>query len=168
MNKAARTGFVAAFACCLLSGLSAAKSDVDKVVLTKYANAASFNGSQDIWGPLNCHDPKLFQDDDGTYYVYSTDAAIGGAGQKGLQIRKSEDLVHWESLSKSAIQRKWDKDWLKWVHFNMAQASTWAPTVIKQNGLYYLIHGIITDNFFKSHRPFLAGSSGSFKRSKNC
>ena len=146
MNKAIRAGLVFAAACSFVSTVSAAKSDVDKAVLTKYANAAAFNGSQDVWGPLNCHDPKLFQDEDGTYYVYSTDAAIGGGGQKGLQIRTSKDLVHWTSLSKSAIQRKWDKDWLKWVHFNMAQASTWAPTIIKQNGLYYLIHGIITDS----------------------
>lgn len=146
MNNLVRTGLVTVFACSLISTAFAAKNDVDKAVLTKYANASSFNGSQDVWGPLNCHDPKLFQDDDGTYYVYSTDAAIGGAGQKGIQIRTSKDLVHWQSLSKSAIQRKWDKDWLKWVNFNMAQASTWAPTVIKQNGLYYLIHGIITDS----------------------
>lgn len=146
MKKSVRMGLFAAFACTALSTAHAAKNDVDKAVLTKYANANSFNGSQDVWGPLNCHDPKIFQDDDGTYYVYSTDAAIGGAGQKGLQIRTSKDLVHWQSLSKSAIQRKWDKDWLKWVNFNMAQASTWAPTVIKQNGLYYLIHGIITDS----------------------
>ena len=133
MNKAIRAGLTAVFACSVLSAASAAKSDVDKAVLTKYANAASFNGAQNVWGPLNCHDPKIFQDDDGTYYVYSTDAAIGGAGQKGLQIRTSKDLVHWESLSKSAIQRKWDKDWLRWVNFTAAQASTWAPTVMKQN-----------------------------------
>ena len=146
MNKIFRASLAAALASCALSTASAAKKDVDNAVITKYANANAFNGSQDVWGPLNCHDPKLFQDDDGTYYVYSTDAAIGGAGQKGLQIRTSTDLVHWQSLSKSAIQRKWDKEWLKWVNFNMAQASTWAPTVIKQNGLYYLIHGIITDS----------------------
>ena len=146
MNKIFRASLAAALASCALSTASAAKKDVDNAVITKYANANAFNGSQDVWGPLNCHDPKLFQDDDGTYYVYSTDAAIGGAGQKGLQIRTSTDLVHWQSLSKSAIQRKWDKEWLKWGNFNMAQASTWAPTVIKQNGLYYLIHGIITDS----------------------
>jgi len=146
MNKVVRAGLASLLALSALSTVSAAKNDVDKAVLTKYANANAFNGSQDVWGPLNCHDPKIFQDDDGTYYVYSTDAAIGGAGQKGLQIRTSKDLVHWTSISKSAIQRKWDKDWLKWVNFSMANASTWAPTVIKQNGLYYLIHGIITDS----------------------
>lgn len=120
------------------------KRDVDRYVYTKYSNATS-GGVQTEWGALNCHDPKIFQDDDGTYYVYSTDAAIGGAGQKGIQIRKSTDLVHWESLGKSATQRKWDKAWLQWLDYNNANASSWAPTVIKQNGLYYMLHGIITD-----------------------
>ena len=124
--------------------LYAAKRDVDKYVYTKYANAQS--GAQSDWGAINCHDPKIFQDDDGTYYVYSTDAAVGGAGQKGVQIRSSTDLVHWTSLAQSAIQHKWDKSWLKWVNFNMSNASTWAPTVFKQNGLYYMFHGIITDS----------------------
>jgi len=120
------------------------KRDVDKYVYTKYSNATS-GGAQQDWGALNVHDPKLFQDDDGTFYVYSTDAAIGGAGQKGLQIRKSDDLVHWESLGKSATQRKWDKPWLQWLGYSNANASSWAPTIIKQNGLYYMFHGIITD-----------------------
>lgn len=124
--------------------LYAAKRDVDKYVYTKYANSQS--GVQSDWGAINCHDPKIFQDDDGTYYVYSTDAAVGGAGQKGVQIRSSTDLVHWTSLAQSAIQHKWDKNWLKWVNFNMSNASTWAPTVIKQNSLYYMFHGIITDS----------------------
>ena len=108
------------------ANIFAAKRDVDKYVYTKYANAQS--GVQSDWGAINCHDPKIFQDDDGTYYVYSTDAAVGGAGQKGVQIRSSTDLVHWTSLAQSAIQHKWDKNWLKWVNFNMSNASTWAPT----------------------------------------
>ena len=134
----------AAVAAVLATGTAfAAKRDADKSVYTKYASPRS--GTQAEWGTLNCHDPKIFQDDDGMYYVYSTDAAIGGAGQKGLQIRRSADLVNWECLNTSAIQRKWDKAWLKWVEFDRAGASSWAPTVIKQNGLYYMYHGIITD-----------------------
>ena len=154
MTNIARTGAAALFACCTLTAAVAAKKDVDKAVYEKYSNKAFSNPdgmAQTEWGTLNCHDPKLFQDEDGTYYVYSTDAAIGGAGQKGLQIRTSTDLVHWQSLGKSAIQRKWDKDWLKWTNFTTANASTWAPTVIKQNGLYYLIHGIIVDGRSQGH-----------------
>lgn len=37
------------------------------------------------------HDPSLFQDDDGTYYAFSTDTF----GTRGYQIRKSTDLIHW-------------------------------------------------------------------------
>ncbi len=37
------------------------------------------------------HDPSLFQDDDGTYYAFSTD----NHGTRGYQIRKSSDLIHW-------------------------------------------------------------------------
>ena len=123
--------------------------DVDLAVYKKYSRPNS--GNQNEWECLNCHDPKLFQDDDGTYYVYSTDAAIANKGEKGLQIRKSKDLVHWESLPKSMIQGNWDKDWLDWSGFNDVTASSWAPTVIKQNGLYYMFHGICVGASDGSH-----------------
>ncbi len=126
------------------AGKGSSARDVSKDVYARYASMSG-SGGQETWGIVNCHDPKIFQDDDGTYYVYSTDAAVGGAGQKGLQIRTSKDLVTWTSLATSALQRKWDRQWLKWVNFNNANASSWAPTVIKQNGLYYMLHGIITD-----------------------
>ncbi len=125
------------------------ENDVDAYVYEKYAKAS--DGSQSAWGALNCHDPKLFQDDDGTYYVYSTDAAIGNKGAKGLQIRKSKDLVHWESLPKSMIQNNWDQQWLDWSGFTKRRASSWAPTVIKQNGLYYMFHGICVDASDRAH-----------------
>ncbi len=160
MNKVIQKGVVALMACCSFSAaFSLGKNkknakEVDSAVYEKYSKPAFSNPDamgQTNWETLNCHDPKLFQDDDGTFYVYSTDAAIGGQGQKGLQIRKSTDLVHWQSLGKSAIQRKWDRDWLRWTNFTMLNASTWAPTIIKQNGLYYLIHGIIVDSRSPGH-----------------
>jgi len=123
--------------------------DVDLAVYKKYSRPN--NGSQSEWETLNCHDPKLFQDDDGTYYVYSTDAAMGNAGVKGLQIRKSSDLVHWQCLEKSMIQDNWDEDWLEWCGFNDVTASSWAPTIIKQNGLYYMLHGICVPASDGSH-----------------
>ena len=48
MNKVIRTGLATVFACSVLSAGFAAKNDVDKAVLTKYANADAFNGSQDV------------------------------------------------------------------------------------------------------------------------
>lgn len=45
------------------------------------------------------HDPVIVEDD-GTFYVFSTDNA---GGDYGYQVRKSTDLVHWEKLAASAI-----------------------------------------------------------------
>lgn len=140
------------FSCASFSFAEAAK-DVDDYVYHKYSGAQT--SVQGTWGTLNCHDPKLFQDADGTYYVYSTDAAIGDFGEKGLQIRTSKDLVHWTCLSDSALQGNWDEEWLEWTGFDEDSASTWAPTVIRQNGLYYMLHGIITENIIKG-RPSAA------------
>lgn len=133
---------IAACLCCTV--LPAAEHDVDAYVYNKYNGLSG--GNQASWGTLNCHDPKLFQDDDGTYYVYSTDASMGNVHKPGLQVRTSKDLVHWECSAKSALQGNWDKDFLSWVGQNGASATTWAPTVIKQNGLYYMFHGVITDS----------------------
>ena len=130
--------------------------DVKDYVNTKYANLSTeVRDSQDKWNMGNSHDPKLFLDDDGTYYVYSTDASCGNIEYTGINIRYSKDLVNWTTLSKSAIQGYWDEDFLAWQgmsasssekkHKDSYTAVTWAPTVIKQNGLYYMYHGVSTD-----------------------
>lgn len=140
-------------------------SGLDDIVSTKYTTATTNATTQAKWGALNCHDPKLFQDDDGTYYVYSTDASIGNAHKTGLQVRSSTDLVNWTCKSSSALQGNWDPDMLtatgevangttETLGSNSSYtATTWAPTVIKQNSKYYMFHGIITDN--------VAGFSGT-------
>ncbi|WP_147795367.1 arabinan endo-1,5-alpha-L-arabinosidase [Cellulomonas sp. Y8] len=48
------------------------------------------------WGARHAHDPTAVRDDDGTYWLFSTDAS--GAGplpRAGVQVRRSEDLVAW-------------------------------------------------------------------------
>jgi arabinan endo-1,5-alpha-L-arabinosidase len=132
---------VLAASCVCAAAVMAA--DVDSYVGGKYNG--STESVQSSWGALNCHDPKIFQDDDGTYYVYSTDASIGNVHKNGLQVRTSDDLVHWQCLGTSALQDNWDKDFVSWVGQNVFAGTTWAPTVMKQNGLYYMFHGIITD-----------------------
>ena len=129
------------------------KEELDDTVKNKYTVLGSSSGTQSLFGDVNCHDPKLFQDDDGTYYVYSTDASVGNVERTGLIVRSSTDLVTWKCEANSALQGYWDKDWLAWegfvastsdsiVHSNASYtAYTWAPTVIKQNGLYYMFHG---------------------------
>ena len=130
---------------------------ISDYINTKYANLfTEVRSSQAQWKMGNSHDPKLFLDDNGTYYVYSTDASCGNIENTGLNIRYSTDLVNWTTLSKSAIQGYWDEDFLAWqgmsasgsevTHGNPSySAVTWAPTVIKQNGLYYMYHGVSTD-----------------------
>lgn len=139
------------------SGSSSASGEIADYVKTKYSNGTSdSNQSQSKWKMANCHDPKLFQDDDGTYYVYSTDASTGNIGYTGLNVRYSKDLVNWTVSSKSCIQGYWDEDFLAWEGFTASSdetvqnntsytASSWAPTVIKQNGLYYMYHGVNAD-----------------------
>lgn len=113
----------------------------------------------------NCHDPKLYQDPDtGVYYVYST------GWETGVQVRSSKDALHWTRYEGAFFDEKdislryrnmwWDDDFLKWVGFDTndgtrygtnwytptARPHSWAPTVVKQDGKYYMFHGIITDS----------------------
>ncbi|MFV0633939.1 arabinan endo-1,5-alpha-L-arabinosidase [Demequina sp.] len=49
------------------------------------------------WGARNAHDPTAVRDDDGIYWLFSTDAnADGPLPGSGAQIRRSADLVTWE------------------------------------------------------------------------
>ncbi|WP_062518925.1 arabinan endo-1,5-alpha-L-arabinosidase [Demequina silvatica] len=49
------------------------------------------------WGARNSHDPTAVRDDDGVYWLFSTDAdADGPLRASGAQIRRSTDLVSWE------------------------------------------------------------------------
>ncbi|GMA35993.1 family 43 glycosylhydrolase [Demequina litorisediminis] len=49
------------------------------------------------WGARHAHDPTAVRDDDGTYWLFSTDAhADGPLPGAGAQVRRSHDLVTWE------------------------------------------------------------------------
>ena len=50
------------------------------------------------WGAVNAHDPSIVKGDDGKWYVFSTDASIGDVHKCGIQVRVSEDLIHWDYL----------------------------------------------------------------------
>lgn len=120
-------------------------------VLNKYTNPGFITNNMSTWKALNCHDPKLFQDDDGTYYVYSTDTSIGNVHKNGIQVRQSKDLISWTCSNKSALDGNWYAPMLSYVGLNSLNAYTWAPTVLKQNGKYYMLHGVITDNVKNSN-----------------
>ncbi len=137
-------------------GKNALDGEDSNFFMRKYSSASTAS-----WG---CHDPKIFQDDDGTYYVYSTGWA------SGVELRSSKDLVHWTKHANSPLwnpkdislryrHMHWDNDFLKWVGYETneglsygtfaympsASPNSWAPTVIKQDGKYFMFHGIITD-----------------------
>lgn len=48
------------------------------------------------WGGRHVHDPTVVRDDDGTYWMFSTDARSDGPVRAGVQMRTSRDLVRWE------------------------------------------------------------------------
>lgn len=47
------------------------------------------------WGGRHVHDPTIVRDDDGVYWLFSTDARFDGPVRAGVQIRRSDDLVAW-------------------------------------------------------------------------
>jgi len=47
------------------------------------------------WGAEHAHDPTAVRDDDGTYWLFSTDASSDGPVRGGVQVRRSTDLVTW-------------------------------------------------------------------------
>jgi arabinan endo-1,5-alpha-L-arabinosidase len=139
------------FSCRLSSEYDATGVD-DTIVINKYTRTIT-DSNPATWGPVNTHDPKLFQDDDGTYYVFSTDASIGNTWTGGIQVRKSKDLINWECLSTPALG-SWDEDLKAWCGFASDDAAfTWAPTVVKLNGKYYMYHGVIVDVSDNNSRP---------------
>ncbi len=51
------------------------------------------------WGARNAHDPTVVRADDGSWYMFSTDAGAGAAesaAPTGVHMRHSMDLVNWE------------------------------------------------------------------------
>jgi len=51
------------------------------------------------WGTRHAHDPTVVRDDDGTYYMFSTDAVANSKDiPSGVHVRTSTDLVRWTYL----------------------------------------------------------------------
>lgn len=50
----------------------------------------------ETWGPRHAHDPTVVRDDDGTYYMFSTDAVANFHDiPAGVHVRSSSDLIEW-------------------------------------------------------------------------
>jgi arabinan endo-1,5-alpha-L-arabinosidase len=85
------------------------------------------------WGYLNGHDPSIYKDGD-TYWIFSSDVAVGRASTQGLQVRKSKDLVNWTYVGTAL-------DGIPKAAKDYSDASAlWAPDVIKLGKKYYLYY----------------------------
>lgn len=62
------------------------------------ADPAAIDSAADpaTWGARHAHDPTVVRDDDGTYYMFSTDSVANSEHiPAGVHIRTSADLVEW-------------------------------------------------------------------------
>ncbi len=76
--------------------------------------------SHSLWG---AHDPAIYRDpESGMYYVYQTNAIA----------RKSEDLIHWETIGKVVTDPP--KEALEWTKSH----AIWAPDIVKVGDTYRL------------------------------
>lgn len=121
---------------------SISKEDVERsLAKVKFPEDPKVEESRDLsvtidktkWGTLGAHDPSIFKDKD-TYYVFSTDARVGGNATPAIQIRKSKDLINWEFVGQALSSipdeaKKWSR----------AQG-IWAPDVTKVGDEYYLYY----------------------------
>lgn len=84
-------------------------------------------GAPATWGGRHAHDPTVVQSDDGTFYMYSTDAVANSASvPAGVHIRTSRDLVTWSyagtaldgvpgpALDWTGAQGLWAPDVVRW------------------------------------------------------
>lgn len=85
------------------------------------------------WGTLGTHDPSIYKDED-TYYVFSTDARVGGIPTPGIQVRKSKDMINWEYVGTAL-----DEIPLEAKEWSNAQG-LWAPEMTKVGDEYYLYY----------------------------
>jgi arabinan endo-1,5-alpha-L-arabinosidase len=92
------------------------------------------------WGSRHAHDPTVVRDDDGTYYMFSTDAVANSEDiPAGAHIRTSTDLVTWTYAGTAldgvpAPAAQWS-----------AAKGIWAPEVVRWSpGLWHMYYSAST------------------------
>lgn len=83
-------------------------------------------GDPAAWGTRNAHDPTVVRDTDGSWYMFSTDAAAGAESvAAGVHVRRSDDLVTWTFVGTAL-------DGVPGPAFEWSQApGLWAPEVVR-------------------------------------
>lgn len=144
MNRVVRLCFPVVLAGVLLCSCASEKATEIKEITypdeppkTEWMDKSA-TGSLEQWGLLNAHDPSIYKDDDGWYYVYSTDAEVSNAAKMGIQIRKSKDLVGWEFVG-------WAMEGLpvglpQEIREVVTPMTLWAPDIVKVDGQYRLYY----------------------------
>ncbi|WP_087510041.1 arabinan endo-1,5-alpha-L-arabinosidase [Cellulomonas iranensis] len=79
------------------------------------------------WGAEHAHDPTAVRDDDGTYWLFSTDACSDGPVRGGVQVRRSDDLVTWTFHG-------WALPGVPRAAVDVGAAGLWAPEVVRVGG----------------------------------
>lgn len=99
------------------------------------------------WGTYNVHDPscKKFGD---YYYMYSTDAIYAEHREEAgktdvphgfLQVRRSEDLIHWEFAGWAFPEIPAEAvEWVRQHSGGKGAVNIWAPYIIRHNDTYRL------------------------------
>ena len=107
---------------------------------------SEITGDSTKWGELGTHDPSIFKDGD-TYYVFSTDARVGGAPTPGIQVRKSKDLINWDYIG-VAFDKGVPSIAAAWAN----ATGLWAPDVTRIGDNYYLYYAASS---FGSNKSFI-------------
>jgi arabinan endo-1,5-alpha-L-arabinosidase len=92
------------------------------------------------WGPYNVHDPSILNDSD-YFYCYSTDVFYGlPILRAGIQVRRSEDLVHWEFIGWAYDGRP--SQAVEYITSNGGSPvdNVWAPYIMKAGDEYRLYY----------------------------
>ena len=95
------------------------------------------------WGAANTHDPAIIKEGD-TYYAFSTDANFGVTSQKGIHIRKSNDLIKWSFVG-TALDVTTLEDQIEYIGYNRDGEKVdffWAPDIIKRGNEFWLFYSI--------------------------
>ena len=97
-------------------------------------------GAPESWGLRHAHDPTVVRDEDGTYYMFSTDAVANAAEfPAGVHIRRSPDLVAWDFVGTAlpgvpGPAARWS-----------GAAGLWAPDVVRwPDGAWHMYYSAST------------------------